>query len=452
MGEAWHSETACALGEKIESGEVDPVDLTDYFLERIESVDKVGLIYLRTMPERARSEAMAARDRARNGVRVGPLDGVPISWKDIYDTAGVLTEMGSPLLAGRTPDHDAEVLARASRAGTICLGKTNTVQFALGGIGRNPATGTPPNAVMTDVPRSPGGSSSGAATSTALGLAAAGIGSDTGGSVRIPSAWNNLVGLKTSAGAVPTTGVLALSPSLDTVGPLTHSVADAAALFSILADQPAIDLSQGDVNRLHFLVADSVVWDQADSAVVDAVNGAIDRLSQAGAKISRGPVPAFSEIDTLLDRRGGIVTAEGYSEWKHLIDSQPEQIDPFVLDRFLQGRDMTAADVETVRAAAKRLAGVLYQQMAEFDAVLAPTAPILPPPLSDMEDSEAYSTKNALALRNTRLGNVLPCCALTLPCGEPEIPVGLMAMAPAGADRFLLRVGAIVEKIVRGNS
>lgn len=451
MNENWHERTACALGDAIGRGEIDPRALTEHFLARIEAHDTDHLIYLRTTADRARAEAEAAAKRVADGLRFSRLDGVPISWKDLYDTAGVATEGGTPLLAGRTPERDAVVLQRATEAGLVCLGKTNTVQFALGGIGTNAATGTPPCAAMTDVPRVPGGSSSGAATSTARGLAAAGIGSDTGGSVRIPAAWNRLVGLKTSIGALPTEGVLPLSPSLDTVGPLCRSVADAGALLSVMAARTPIDLAGASLDGAVFLVCESVVWDQADAVVEEAVKAAIARLEAAGARVEWGPVPEFDAIDDVLNRHGGVVTAEGYVAWRDMIDNHGDQIDPAVYERFVQGRDMSAADVETVRAAIRALTPALFERMAGYSGMLAPTTPILPPPIADVaNDLDAYRVLNGLALRNTRLGNMLPCCALTLPCPDTDVPVGLMLMAPAGDDARLLRVGAGIEAVLAG--
>ena len=450
MTPAWHEMSAVAQGDAIARGDIDPRELCAHYFGRIEAHEGADAIYLRTMRERAEAEAGAAARRVAEGRRLSRLDGVPISWKDIYDTAGVATEMGTPLLAGRVPRRDARALERAARAGLVCLGKTNTVQFALGGIGTNPATGTPPNAVMTDVPRAPGGSSSGAAASVAHRLAAAAIGSDTGGSVRIPAAWNRLVGLKTSFGAIPTEGVMPLSPTLDTVGPLCADVADAAALFAILAARPPVDLEAARLDGCRFLVAEDVVWTDAEPEVAAAVEGAFEALAAAGAHVERGPVPEFAEIDSCLDRHGGIVTAEGYVQWRAQIDSHAAEIDPDVLARFHQGRGMSAADVETARAAVRRLAPELYRRMAGYDAVLAPTAPILPPPLAAVRAGrDAYARANLRALRNTRLGNVLPCCALTLPCGADTDPVGLMAMAPAGEDARLLRLGAAMEAALR---
>ena len=446
MNENWHLQTACELGDGIGHGDIDPRDLCEHFLARIAAHDADHLIYLRTTADRARGEAAAAAARVTDGRRRSRLDGVPISWKDLYDTAGVATEGGTPLLAGRVPERDARVLQRATRAGCVCLGKTNTVQFALGGIGSNAATGTPPSAAMTDVPRAPGGSSSGAATSVAHGLAPIGIGSDTGGSVRIPAAWNRLVGLKTSHGVLPLDGVLPLSPSLDTVGPLTKSVADAAEIFTIMAARKPLDLGHASLDGARFLVAESVVWRDIEPEVETAVKDAIARLEAAGATVEWAPIAEFDDIDRMLDTLGGVVLAEGYATWKTLIDEHGDQIDPVVLARFHQGRDMTASDLLTVGAAAKTLSQALDRRLAGYNAMLAPTIPILPPPLSEVTtDLDAYSAANAKTLRNTRLANVLPMCALTLPCPTTDLPVGLMAMAPLGDDGRLLRLGAAME-------
>jgi len=438
--------TALELGQKIAETSIDPLDLTEYFLDRIRDHDQAGSIYVRHTEMRALKEAEAARRRAKSGMTRSRLDGVPISWKDLYDTAGIPTEGGSPLLAGRTPTKDALVLQRATAAGLVCLGKTNTVQFALGGIGSNPHTGTPANAVMRDVPRAPGGSSCGAAVSVAKGLAAAAIGSDTGGSVRVPAAWNSLVGLKTSYGTLPLDGVLPLSPTLDTVGPLTKTVADAAEIFGILGARTPTDLKGlNPINRLRLLCPTNIVWDQADQNLEPITRKAIDGLAALGATVIHDTVQAFDEITDAI-KHGGIATAEAYTTWRHLVDTKGAAIDPNVLARFHQGREMSAPDVEIVRAEVRKQAPALYAKLAGFDAMVMPTVAILPPTLESVDrDPEAYRIANMLALRNTTLGNILPCCAVTLPI-PGDIPCGLMVMAPAGHDNRLLRIAATIEK------
>ena len=218
--------TAAAIGQAIEGGAADPVELAEAFLDAIAAHPFRDRIYVRLTPDRARAEALAARDRAKAGLRRGPLDGVPLSWKDLFDTAGVGTEAGTALLAGRRPGRDAAVLAQATLRGTVCLGKTHMTELAFSGLGLNPRTATPPNALDPDL--APGGSSSGAAVSVALGLAAAAVGTDTGGSVRVPAAWNGLVGFKPTHGALPEKGVVPLARRFDIAGPIARSVEDSS--------------------------------------------------------------------------------------------------------------------------------------------------------------------------------------------------------------------------------
>ena len=438
--------TALALGRAIETGELSPVDLAESCLAGIEEAGLESAGFVRLTPDRARAEAAAAADRAAVGLRRSPLDGVPISWKDLFDTAGVLTEGGSPQLAGRTPALDAEVVRRGRETGLVCIGKTLTVEFALGGIGTNPHFGTPANAAMTDVPRVPGGSSAGAAVSVAGGHVPIGIGSDTGGSVRIPAAWNRLVGFKTGIGAVPRDGVLPLSSTLDTVGPLCRSVADAAQMFAILANDSPVDLAGARADGLRLLAASNLVHDDADAEVVEAMPAVLEALRRSGATVVEAEIPEFDEIHDLLQRHGGIVTAEGYVTCRHLIDGREAQIDPDVLARMAEGRAMSGVDFLTVRDASARLAGALAGRLAGWDALVHPTLPILPPPIAKITaDRDAYARANALALRNTRLGNVLSLAAVTLPVTD-SLPVGFMVARPADQNRALLRVAAAIEE------
>jgi len=230
--DAWRWMTAQALGQGIAAGDIDPVDLTETYLTAIDAHPMRDRIYARVTHDRARAEAQAASDRAKAGLRRGPLDGVPVFWKDLFDTAGIATEAGTALMAGRVPTKDGAVLRNATHAGLVCLGKTHLSEIAFSGLGLNPITATSP--CVNDEDAVAGGSSSGAAASVAYGLAAVGIGSDTGGSVRIPSAWNDLAGLKTSHGRLSLDGVVPLCLTFDTVGPLCRSVADNALVLAAL--------------------------------------------------------------------------------------------------------------------------------------------------------------------------------------------------------------------------
>jgi aspartyl-tRNA(Asn)/glutamyl-tRNA(Gln) amidotransferase subunit A len=443
----WLNRPAAALGRAIAAGEIDARELTDAFLDAIEAHPARDDIYARTTPDRARAEAADAADRARRGMSASPLDGVPLSWKDLFDTAGVPTEGGTRLLAGRVPERDALVLQRATRAGTVCLGKTHTSELAFSGLGVNPMTGTPPNAIRPEL--APGGSSSGAAVSTKLGLCAAGIGSDTGGSVRIPAGWNDLVGLKTTAGLVPLDGVLPLAPSLDTIGPLCRTVEDAAHLFAILADAPVPDLSGAALVDEPLCLAETVVLDGCDDGIVAAIEGSLDRLVAAGAEVSRGPVPEFAQVMTALREISALVAAEGWAEWGALIDERPGVMYERIEGRFRQGKHADPARDADARREYARLSAALQLRMNRVGLLVMPTTACWPPDRRRLLEDEAfYAERNLLALRNTRLANLLGLCSLTLPTGTPMC--GLMLFAPPNAEARLLRAGAAIEAALAG--
>ena len=448
MSKPWEEMTALELGRGIGAGDVDPVDLAEHFLDRIARLDPEHEVYVRTTPERALAEAQAARGRARAGLKLGPLDGVPLSWKDLFDSAGTATSGGTPLLGHRVPSRDAEVLGRASRAGMVCLGKTNLPEFAYSGIGINPHTGTPANPFDAENRRAPGGSSSGAAVSVARGLAPAAIGSDTGGSVRVPAAWCGLTGLKTTAGVLPTRGVLALSPSLDTVGPLTRDVADANAIFATLAARPMADLEGAGLERAHLLVPTTVMWEDLDETVAAALDSALERLSRAGATLVRAEVPELSDCVELVNRHGNIISSEGYALWRDLLEANPEQVEATILARFRQANDHSSADIEAVHLGLAAIQERYRARTAAYSALVAPTVPIPPPPIARLVRDEAYHTDRYMrCVRNTRIANQLGLCALTLPCGTGGgLPVGLMLMAPARGEGALLRLGLAVER------
>ncbi|MEE9299645.1 MAG: amidase family protein [Alphaproteobacteria bacterium] len=448
MDRLWHEMTALALGAGIGSGRIDPVELTQHFLERIREQDPDHRIYLTRTEDRALGEAAAARARARAGTRRALLDGVPISWKDCYDVAGVATTGGSPLLAENIPERDAALVGRATNRGLVCLGKTNLPDFAFSGLGINPHFGTPANPFDADLPRIPGGSSAGAAVSVARGLGSAALGSDTGGSVRIPAARNGLVGLTTTFGLLSTRGLTPLSPSLDSAGPLTRDVADANALLALLADRAPADLEGAGLEGRRLARAQGVVWQDLEPGVARALEAAIERLARAGAEIVEERVVEFDQATELLDRKGSYVSAEAYALWGELIESAPDKVFRPIAERMRLGLEISAAQSEGVRIALARISERLHGRMASFDALLCPTVAISPPPIAELEPGgEAYLAANNRALRNTRLGNFLNCSALTLPCGEDGrgLPVGLMLMAPPFAENRLLHLGKAIE-------
>lgn len=442
----WQRQSACDLGREIGAGRIDPVELTQAFLDAAAAHPQVDRIYVRRTADRALAEAEAARERARAGVRRGPLDGVPISWKDLFDTAGVPTEAGSRLLEGRTPDRDAAALTAATQAGMVCLGKTHLSELAFSGLGLNPAyggmtdplPGTPPN-IHNDA-WVPGGSSSGAAASVAHGLAAAGIGSDTGGSVRIPAAFNDMVGFKPGYGRVSTQGAVPLCERFDTVGPLCRTVEDAAHLTAVLEGGEAPDLAGAALTGRRLAIL-SPYTDDARSEPKAAFDAAVEKLRIAGAQITPITSDAPAEAIRLA---AALVPGEAYGIWRDVIEAAPDRIYDRIRDRFRAGADVTAPDYVAAWRRLMEVRAAWLSQTAAFDAVILPTVACLPAEIDRlMTDADYYVTENLLTLRNTRIGNLLDLAALTLPTGRPA--TGIMFFAPPGREAALLRLGRAAE-------
>ncbi len=439
----WLTMSLCDLGRGIEAGEIDPVALTQTYLDAIQAHALRDRIYSDVTAERAMAEAEAAGERARQGRRRSLVDGVPISWKDLFDTAGSPTEAGTQLLKGRVPDQDARVLQNAESAGLVCLGKTHMSELAFSGLGYNPKTATPP--CVNDEGAVPGGSSSGAAASVAFGLAAGAIGSDTGGSVRIPSAWNDLVGLKTTVGRLSLEGVVPLCLEFDTIGPLTRSVEDAAALFAAMEARKAPDLRGAQLEGRRFAVLTSVVQDDLRPAPKAAFESAIDRLQAAGARIDYVEVPDLGGENGAMAGAGPLFPGEAYGLWRDVIEANPEAMYDEIRERFRLGQTYSAADYSAAWARIRAIRAKFDEVAAPYDALLAPTSAILPPNLDRLlTDSEYYKTENLLALRNTRVGNLMGICALSLPTGVPSC--GIMLMGKRDCEEALLRVGMAAEE------
>jgi len=437
--QGWLRMSAADLGRGIGAGEIDAVALTETYLAAIDGHEHAARIYSVVTHDRARAEARAAAERAQAGQRRGPLDGVPISWKDLVDSAGVATEAGSQLLAGRVPARDATVLRNATAAGLVCLGKTHMSELAFSGLGLNPMTATPP--CINDAAAVPGGSSSGAAASVAFDLAACGIGSDTGGSVRIPSAWNDLVGLKTTSGRLSVEGTVPLAAKFDTIGPLCRTVEDAALMLAALEGGAAPDLRGVALQGMRFAALQTVVMDDMREAPLAAYNDAVQRLRDAGAHVTPLEAPEIAEAMPLS---GILFTAEAYGTWGKMIEAAPDKMFSAIRDRFRSGAEFSAADYV---AACQRLDGLRTEwaaRVAGFDAVIMPTAPILPPDAKRlMEDDAYYMTENLLALRNTRVGNLMGLSAVTLPTGVPSCGI-MFCGTPFGEER-LLRIAQAAE-------
>ncbi|MCC7319484.1 MAG: amidase [Rubellimicrobium sp.] len=436
----WAGVRAVELGQGIGAGRIDPVELAEAFLAAVAAHPHGAAIYARTTPERALAEAMAARERARAGLRRGILDGVPLSWKDLFDSAGTATEAGTAMLQGRVPAADATVLATATAGGTVCLGKTHMSEIAFSGLGYNPVTATPPN--VNDPALLPGGSSSGAAASVAFGLAPAAVGSDTGGSIRLPAAWNDLVGYKPTHGALSLAGVLPLCPSFDTVGPLVRSVGDAAEVAALLGGTRTVDLTGASLAGTRLLVLDPLAGQEPDEAPARAFAGAVERLAAAGARIDHVRPEWLARAWELA---GPLYSAEAWAHWRPQVRARGDLMYSHIRERVTAGDAVKAADWiagwEELRALRRRFA----EETAGHDAVLCPTSPILPPETARVAaDADNYRAVNMRALLNTRIGNLLGLCGISLPTGTPSC--GLLLNGAAGDDGRLLRLAAAAER------
>ena len=436
----WRWMTAADLGRAIAAGQIDPIALTDVYLDAIDAHQFRDRIYARVTQTRARAEAKAASDRAKAGMRRGPLDGVPVSWKDLFDTAGIATEAGTALMAGRVPDADALVLQNATAAGLVCLGKTHMSEIAFSGLGLNPITATPP--CVNDHAAVAGGSSSGAATSVAFGLAAAAIGSDTGGSVRIPSAWNDLVGLKTTHGRLSLDGVVPLCLTFDTVGPLCRSVEDAALLFAALEGAKPVDLAAADLTGVRLMLLDTIAPDDVRGAPRAAFQSAVERLQNAGATVERR---AFAPLLDAFNVAGALYGADSYGWWRDRVEAHPEKMFPQILERVRGGRDVSGPDYVAGWNLLRDIRKAYAAAVAGFDAVIMPTAAMLPPDAARLlSDADYYKVENLLALRNTRIANLLDLASITLPTGVPSC--GIMFNGRHGGEAALLRLCAAAER------
>lgn len=429
-------------------------DIIEQCLARIAAPEGEGRrTFLKVHAEQARAAADFHDTMRRNGAAASPFAGIPVSIKDLFDIAGDTTTAGSMALRDAPPaKRDAPALSRLRAAGFIPIGRTNMTEFAFSGLGINPHHGTPANLYDRKNARIPGGSSSGAAVSVTDGMAAAALGTDTGGSCRIPAALCGLVGFKPTAKRVPLDGAVPLSTSLDSIGPIAASVACCAVLDAVLAGEEPRPLREFPLTGLRLAVPQTLVFDGIDADVARAFAAARTRLSEAGAQIADLPLRELSELGR-INSKGGFGAAEAYTFHRPLIESKAALYDPRVLSRILRGREQDAADyIDLVRARADfiRRVGAI---VAPFDALLLPTVPIIAPRIADLDDEIAYRDINLLLLRNPTIANFLDACAISLPCHRPgEAPVGLMLIGHHGGDGRLFDIAAAAEHLLRAKS
>ena len=400
------------------------------------------------------SEALAAADRVdarrREGAKLPALAGIPISIKDLFDEAGVTTLGGSKVLVG-TPAAtlDSIVVERLRKAGAIIIGRTNLVEFAYSGLGINPHYGTPKNAYDRATGRIPGGSSSGAAVSVTDGMAAGAIGTDTGGSIRVPAALNGLVGFKPTARRVPLEGVLPLSFTLDSAGPIAKTVADCALLDQILAAENKGIPAAASLRGLRFAVPKTVFQADLSPAVADAFTASLGRLSAAGAIIVELPMVEFAQA-AAVNPRGALTSAEAYSWHRQWMKDGADKYDPRVIVRIRSGEMATAANYIELLQLRERFVRTINAAADGYDAMLMPTTPDTAPTIEETsKDDESYFRLNGRMLRNPAVVNLFDGCALSVPCHERgTAPVGLMIAGTQNTDRKILAIGLAVEEVI----
>lgn len=403
------------------------------------------------LAEAAQSAASsAAQEDSRKQTSSGPLAGLPVSVKDLFDVAGERTQAASIVLTETAAAlTDCPVVARLRRAGGLIAGRTNMSEFAFSGVGINPHYGTPVNPADRLIARVPGGSSSGAAVSVATGAAVAGLGSDTGGSIRIPAALCGLVGFKSTARLVPTAGALPLSTTLDTVCAITRSVRDAVTVHEVLADR-RVALAGKPVAASRFAVPRDLLLDNLDATVASAFEHSLRVLRSAGAEIVEIDLNELNDL-TSINASGGLSAAESYAWHRQLIAQRQSDYDPRVALRILKGASMSAADYIDLLAARQQWTARINARMSGFDAMLSPTVPMVAPTIADLiDDDVAFFRVNGLLLRNPAVVNMLDGCAISLPCYTPDqaqnqLPVGLMLWHSALHDDGVLDAALQVE-------
>ena len=435
--------SACDLGRGIADGVIDAEALTSRYLEAIRECPETGNIYARISEDRAMAEARLAANRQHSHRRMSQLDGVPVSWKDLFDTSNVATEAGSLIYKDRIPDRDAASLSLAKNAGMVCLGKTHMSEFAFSGLGLNPRTATP--TCIHDNWRVAGGSSSGAAASVANGLAAAGMGTDTGGSVRVPAAWNDLVGMKTTYGRIPLKGVVPLCDSFDSIGPICRTVEDATAMTAILFGINPPDLAGCRLKDRVFLIPECNSLVPVEEDPQTAFNEAVDLIRSCGARVERKVVNC---IDHALEQSAACYCAEAYASHGKAIGDRWDLVFWAIRDRVASGREISAADYILAMKEIGKLRVQFRSETIGYDGVLLPASPVMPPRIDRLLSDRKYMAEyNLHALRNTRIANLMDVPALTLPTGTPS--TGLMIMGHRNEDIALLGMGTAMESALR---
>jgi aspartyl-tRNA(Asn)/glutamyl-tRNA(Gln) amidotransferase subunit A len=443
--------TLATLADDLAQGRTSARKLVDECIARIADPAGEGIRTFIHVDREAAIEAAEAMDRLRAAKAApSPYAGIPVSIKDLFDIKGQVTRAGSRALEDSPPaEADATAVARLRRAGFIVIGRTNMTEFAYSGIGINPHYGTPKSAWQRSVGHVPGGSSSGAAVSIADGMAYGALGTDTGGSCRIPAAYNGIVGFKPTQRRVPLDGGVPLSFTLDSFGPLARTVGCCAVLDAVLADEPVRPLQPRPVKGMRLAVPTTVALDELEDEVARTFERALEVLSRQGALIERIAVPEFLDVG-VMNAKGGFAASESYAWHRYLLTSKGDVYDPRVSSRILRGEGLSAADYIDLLGARRSLIARAAARLAPYDALVMPTSAITPPRIADLADDKAFTKANLLSLRNCTLINMIDGCAISLPAHrEGEAPVGLMLAASGGSDRRIFELAAGMEDVIR---
>jgi aspartyl-tRNA(Asn)/glutamyl-tRNA(Gln) amidotransferase subunit A len=438
--------TLAHLAADLAEGRTTSEELVEECLARIEDADGEGpLTYCAVDPDAARGTARAMDALRHIGAEPSPYAGIPVSVKDLFDVRGQRTRAGSIVLEREPATRDAAAVAQWRRAGLVILGRTNMTEFAFSGLGINPHFGTPANPWDRGSRRIPGGSSSGAAISVTDEMAHGGLGTDTGGSCRIPAALCGLVGFKPTQSRVARDGMVPLSQTLDAVGVIGRTVACCAAFDALLTSDPLGSFAPIARPPRLAVVRDYFLSD-AEPAVISAFDRSVGRLADAGADLVDTKLPEL-EVIPEMNAGGGFAAAEAWA-WHHdLIAKRGGDYDPRVLSRIRRGELQTARDLIVLHQQRKELESAVQRRLDSFDAYVCPTVPLIAPPLQALDDEREYTRVNLLMLRNPTVVNLLDGCAISVPMHEEgEPPTGLMVARSAGDDAVVLRTAAWIEE------
>jgi aspartyl-tRNA(Asn)/glutamyl-tRNA(Gln) amidotransferase subunit A len=445
--------SATDIGRHLAQNRGGALALAEYCLAHIEA--QTSLVFLKATRPRALSEARAADARLAAGRPLSPLDGVPVAWKDLVDMASEPTTAASELLRNAPPARtDAAVVQNASRAGMVSLGKLNLAEFAYSALGQNPHFGTPLNPNST-TPHAPGGSSSGAGVAVAAHIVPVALGTDTAGSVRIPASYCGVTGFKTSEGKVPKTGMLPLSRTKDTIGPLAQTVQDCALAFDVFRGVPAQLRHPAVPEQLSIVVAEGLTTTDLSPAVAAAFEASLTRLEMAGVRVRKISLPALDDAAAMLAERGSIVAAEAFSEHREMMNSPYAiRMDQRIRARIEIGRAMSAEDLVTLWAQRSRGAAEIRAALDGAFLVM-PTTPNTAPAIADFEgDDAAFKRLNLTANRNTSIGSFYDLPGLAIPNGRDQhgLPTSFLISACSGDDDQLLRAGLALEQFIRNET